>query len=274
MTAGTAVGSGVAGPQRFARARRRAKVTLYSALVLVVTLGVWEAIAAAGLVHRIILPPPSAVLVALVELVTWELFPYHVGITLYELLMGFFIGSTIGIVLGVVLASIPITRAVLYPYIVAFQALPKVALAPIFVTWFGFGLESKIVMAVTICFFPVVVNTLVGLTTVDESAMKLMRSLTATRYQIFVKLLVPGAMPMIMAGLKTSLTFATIGAIVGEFIGGKEGLGYLIHVFNFQMSIPTVFAVIVFLAVLSTALYLIIELVDRRVVFWVDREQR
>jgi len=274
MTAGTAVGSGVAGPQRFARARRRAKVTLYSALVLVVTLGVWEAIAAAGLVHRIILPPPSAVLVALVELVTWELFPFHVGITLYELLMGFFIGSTIGIVLGVVLASIPITRAVLYPYIVAFQALPKVALAPIFVTWFGFGLESKIVMAVTICFFPVVVNTLVGLTTVDESAMKLMRSLTATRYQIFVKLLVPGAMPMIMAGLKTSLTFATIGAIVGEFIGGKEGLGYLIHVFNFQMSIPTVFAVIVFLAVLSTALYLIIELVDRRVVFWVDREQR
>jgi NitT/TauT family transport system permease protein len=252
----------------------RFKWPVYSLLVAISVILLWWAITAIELVHPIILPPPPDVGQALIELVVWERFPYHLGITLFEVFAGFALGSAIGVTLGTILALVPAARAILYPYIIGFQALPKVALAPLFVTWFGFGLESKIVMAIVICFFPVVVNTFVGLTAVDEHAYKLMRSLTATRYQIFKKLRLPGALPLIMAGLKTALTFAVIGAIVGEFIGGSAGLGYLINIFNFQQRIPTVYAVIIFLGLLSTALYLLIDRIERKFIFWADREDQ
>lgn len=208
------------------------------------------------------------------DLVLWAPFPYHVGITLIEVFSGFAIGSAIGLTLGTTLALVPAARRVLYPYIIGFQSLPRVVLAPLFVTWFGFGITSKIVVAVALCFFPVLVNTFVGLISVDELAYKLMQSLTATRYKIFIKLRLPGALPFIMAGLKTGLTFAVIGAIVGELVGASAGLGYLIAIFNFQQRIPSVYAVIIFLGAVSTALYLLIDRIERKVVFWTDRSDQ
>jgi len=141
-------------------------------------------------------------------------------------------------------------------------------LAPIFITWFGLGIESKIVMAIAISFFPVVINTVVGLESVEEHAMLLMRSLVASRRQIFWKLAWPAALPSIFAGLKTSLTLALIGALVAEFVTAKDGLGTLIITFSFELKVYLVFAVIVVVSVLGLALYGIMEYFDRKVVFW------
>jgi NitT/TauT family transport system permease protein len=166
------------------------------------------------------------------------------------------------------MVNVRVFKEVIYPYVVAFQVMPKVVLAPIFITWFGFGMESKVVMAIAISFFPVVINTVVGLESVQENELLLMRSLVATKSQIFWKLAWPTALPAIFAGLKTSLTLALIGALVAEFVTAKEGLGTLITTFSFELKVYLVFAVIVVVSLLGLLLYGIMEFLERRIVFW------
>src|SRR5262249_32078732 len=170
--------------------------------------------------------------------------------------------------LGFAMVNLPIFKEVVFPYVVSFQVMPKVVLATIFITWFGLGIESKIVMAIAISFFPVVINTVVGLESVEENAMLLIRSLVASRRQIFWKLAWPAPLPSIFAGLKTSLTLALIGALVAEFVAANEGLGTLIISFSFELKVYLVFAVIIVVSVLGLALYGIMEYLDRKVVFW------
>jgi NitT/TauT family transport system permease protein len=146
--------------------------------------------------------------------------------------------------------------------------MPKVVLAPIFITWFGFGIESKIVMAIAISFFPVVINTVVGLESVEENAALLMRSLAASRSQVFWKLAWPTALPSIFAGLKTSLTLALIGALVAEFVTAKDGLGTLITTFSFELKVYLVFAVIIVVSLLGLVMYGLMEYLERKIVFW------
>jgi NitT/TauT family transport system permease protein len=157
----------------------------------------------------------------------------------------------------------------MYPFIVAFQNTPRIALAPIFLTWFGFGIESKVVMAAVICFFPVVINTVAGIAGVDENAKTLFRSLGATKTQAFFRLTLPSAAPITFAGIKTALTLALLGAIVGEFVGASEGLGVLIKELNFQLEVAMGFAVVIALAVIGLALYGLIELAEKRLITWV-----
>ena len=171
-------------------------------------LALWELTAALGLLHPVLFPPPSKVAAALVWLVRQDYFPKHVRATALETVIGFGIGTVVGIASGAVLALVPAIRQTLYPYVVAFQALPKIVFAPLFVTLFGFGPESKIATAVTICFFPLMLNTMVGLTLVDEQALRLMRALRAGPWQVFTKLRLPNALPHVFAGLQTSVTFA------------------------------------------------------------------
>ncbi len=239
-----------------------------SPLSFVLLLLVWEMVSRAGLVAPIVLPPPSRVWDGLVILFTAPWFPQHVWLTTAETLIGFVVGGFAAILLGIVMVNMPLFKEVIYPYVVAFQVMPKVVLAPIFITWFGFGIESKIVMAIAISFFPVVINTVVGLESVEENASLLMRSLVASRRQIFCKLAWPTALPSIFAGLKTSLTLALIGALVAEFVTSKEGLGTLITTFSFELKVYLVFAVIIVVSVLGLALYGIMEYLDRKVVFW------
>jgi len=228
----------------------------------------WEFVSRAGFVAPIILPPPTRVWDGLVILFTAPWFPQHVWLTTAETLIGFAIGGVGAILLGIAMVNMPLFKEVVYPYVVAFQVMPKVVLAPIFITWFGLGIESKIVMAIAISFFPVVINTVVGLESVEENAMLLMRSLVASRRQVFWKLAWPAALPSIFAGLKTSLTLALIGALVAEFVTAKDGLGTLIITFSFELKVYLVFAVIVVVSVLGLALYGIMEYLDRKVVFW------
>jgi NitT/TauT family transport system permease protein len=245
-----------------------------SLAVLVVLLVVWEAASRAGVFHEFILPAPTLIAAALGRLMTAGFFVEHLSVTLYETLAGFALGSGLAFAGGVLLHAFPRVNRVVYPYVIVFQVIPKVALAPIFVTWFGFGLTSKVVMAATISFFPTLVNTVVGLASLEEEAVLLFRSLVAHRTQAFFKLSLPTALPYVFAGLKTSLTFAFIGAIVGEFVGANQGIGLLVETYNFQLDIPAVFALIVVLSVIGLGLYLAFEYVDRKVVFWRDSDVR
>jgi NitT/TauT family transport system permease protein len=241
---------------------------LASALLLLAVLGVWELASRNGLVHQIILPAPSAIFAAMRDLFTSTFLLPHLWTTLYETLVGFVIASVVAFVVAVLLSNFAFARGVFYPYIVTFQVLPKVALAPIFITWLGFGLSSKIFLAATISFFPVLVNTLAGFESVSESSSALMRSLVASRWQIFYRLSLPWSLPYVFAGLKTSLTLALIGAIVAEFEGAQRGLAVLIKSFSYQFKMPQVFAVLFVLGALGLLLYGLMEYLERRIVYW------
>jgi NitT/TauT family transport system permease protein len=247
--------------------RRHCSATL-SSLSFVLLVGIWEAICRMGWVSPLVLPAPSRIWDGLVILFTASWFPQHIWYTTAETVIGFFIGGFVAIILGIVMVNLPLFKEVIYPYVVAFQVMPKVVLAPLIITWFGFGIESKIVMAIAISFFPVVINTVVGLESVEENAVLLMRSLVASRSQVFWKLAWPTALPSIFAGLKTSLTLALIGALVAEFVTAKEGLGTLITTFSFELKVYLVFAVIIVVSVLGLVMYGLMEYLERRIVFW------
>src|SRR5581483_9304723 len=187
-------GAGAPGDGRVSRREAAA-----SAALLVVLLAGWEAITRGGLVHQFILPAPTAVADALRRLITPAFLRQHLAVTLGETLAGFALGSGVAFLAGAALHAWPFVSRVVYPYIVLFQVVPKVALAPIFITWFGFGLSSKIVMAATISFFPTLVNTIVGLGAVSEDARMLFRSLVARRRDTFLKLQLPAALPYVFA---------------------------------------------------------------------------
>jgi NitT/TauT family transport system permease protein len=244
------------------------KSAVLSPASFILILIVWEAVCRAGWVSPLVLPAPSRIWDGLVILFTAPWFPQHLWYTTAETLIGFFIGGIVAIALGIVMVNVPLFKEVIYPYVVAFQVMPKVVLAPLMITWFGFGMESKIVMAIAISFFPVVINTVVGLESVEEDASLLMRSLVASRSQVFWKLAWPTALPSIFAGLKTSLTLALVGALVAEFVTAKEGLGTLITTFSFELKVYLVFACIIVVSVLGLVLYGIMEYLERKIVFW------
>jgi NitT/TauT family transport system permease protein len=160
-----------------------------------------------------------------------------------------------------------------YPYIVMFQSLPKVALAPLIVVWFGLGLTSKVINAALVAFFPLLVNTMVGLKSADEDRVSLMRSLAASNQQIFWMLRLPNALPFVMAGLYVAMIFALIGAIVAEFVGAQRGLGMLIQSMNFNMDVSGQFSILIILSLVGLVLNRNIMLIRRRILFWDPSEK-
>jgi NitT/TauT family transport system permease protein len=236
------------------------------AALLIIAL--WELLSRIEVFDPIILPAASEVAISLVELVQTEFFWTNTRATVYETLFGFIIGVTLAWVVGTLIGIFRPFRLAIYPLAVAFQNTPRVALAPLFLTWFGFGLSSKIVMAATICFFPVLIGVVVGLETVDSDARKLMRSLGASRWDTYRRLSLPSSLPIIFAGVKQAMTLALIGAIVAEFVGASEGMGVMIKTFNFQLEVADGFAVIVALMIIGLVLYGIVEWLDRKIVFW------
>ena len=239
-------------------------------LLLVAVMGSWDLAVRWGLIHSVILPPPWEVTTAFGRLITADFLPAHVWATAWEAIAGFFIAAVGGFVAGAVLTFSAPVRRLFYPYIVIFYNLPKVALAPLFIAWLGFGQNSKIFLGAAIAFFPVLINTMVGLQSVSEDSMLLMRSLVAKKSQIFRSLALPSALPAIFAGLKTAMTLALIGAIVAEFVGAKEGLAVLIDRFSFQFKMDSVYAVLVLLGATGLALFFMIDFAYRKIVFWHD----
>lgn len=215
-----------------------------------------------------ILPAPGAVVSAFWQLVTTGILIDNLGVTVYEVIAGFVLGSLGGFLIAVGAALYGPFRQVVTPYMVALQVTPRVAIAPLLFIWLGFGALPKIVLAATICFFPVFINTLTGLTIIDEDERELFRSLRASKRQEFFRLQLPSAMPVTFAGLKTAISLALIGAIVGEFVSAEEGLGLLIQRFSFQLNTPAAYAVLFTLTILGLLLYALMEGFDRYIVFW------
>ncbi len=242
-------------------------------LLLVLTLIVWEAAVWLTRVPVYILPAPSGIFVALYRGVTSLVYVNNLWATVEETLLGFLVGTTLAFLLGTAVAMSRRIEYFLYPYIIMFQALPKVALAPLIVVWFGLGLTSKVVNAALIAFFPLMVNTIVGLRSADEDRVNLMRSLDASEAQIFWMLRLPGALPFIMAGLEVAMIFALIGSIVAEFVGAQAGLGVLIQTLNFSADVAGVFSILLILSILGLILNQVILVVRRRVLFWDPSEK-
>ncbi len=250
------------------RSRLARPELLLSGGFLILSLAAWEVLSRLGVLHEIILPAPSQIMEGTWTVVTLENFHWEIGTTLLEVLVGFLLAVILGVGIGILTGTFELFRKSIYPYIVAFQVIPKVVFAPIFLAWFGFGVESKIVMAAVIAFFPCLINTAVGLRATSEDEVLLMRSYVATRGQIFLKLTLPKALPFIFAGIKTAFTFALIGAIVAEFVGTYHGLGLLIQTFTFALQMPLVFAVIFIISATGIILYALLDYLDRKIVFW------
>ena len=237
-------------------------------LVLTATIVAWEVAVQSGAVNPITVPAASETFSALVAVMQTGYFWEATWLTLQETLYGFLVGATAGLVIGALTGTFKLFRTALWPFVVAFQNTPRVALAPVFLTWFGFGMTSKVVMAAVICFFPVVINTVAGLASVDDNARTLFRTYGATTPQTFFRLTLPTAAPVAFAGVKTALTLALLGAIVAEFVGAAEGLGVLVKEFNFQLEVAKGFAVVIFLALIGLVLYGLIEVVEKRLITW------
>src|SRR5215831_6172083 len=239
--------------------RARIRNVLYPVGIVLGVLVIWEVATRMLEVPAFLLPPPSAIAVSFVANASLLLF--HGWITTAEILLGFALSIVVGIPLAIFLWP-TFSRSVL-PLLVSSQAMPKVAVAPLFLVWFGFGLLPKVLIAFLIAFFPVVISTAVGLASIEPEKIYLARSMGFGAIATFFKFRLPNALPAIFGGLKISITLAVVGAVVGEFVGGDAGLGYLLMVANGSMDTRLLFAGIVALTVLGVVLFLLVELAER-----------
>jgi NitT/TauT family transport system permease protein len=226
----------------------------------------WEAVSRIFRLPEFVLPAPTAIVEVLIA--HQASLAYAAFVTSQEVLWGFLLSAVIGAGVALVIARFAAFGRALYPLVVLFQNVPKVALAPLFILWFGFDLAPKVVLIVVIAFFPVAINMLVGLQTVDANLVALMRSVGASRNEILMRIQIPNSLPYLMAGLKVAVTLAVIGAIVGEFAGAQAGLGYMIQFASTQMQTSLVFAALVEVSVLGMLFYYVIEWIERRYIDW------
>jgi len=247
---------------------RRLLVLLFGIVIFVA----WEIVCRAYHISDLLLPPPSRIIGALITGFHNGLFTAALQATLLEVLLGFAFAAVAAFLCGMFISQLRIVEVVLYPYIVALQTLPKVAIAPFILIWVGFGIESKVVIAAMVAFFPMLVNNIVGLKSAPPEKIELMRSLSASRTKIFWYIRLPEALPYIFAGLNIGIVMSVLGAIVGEFIGAKAGLGYLLLQMNYNMDVIGMFAVLVVLGLMGIILNGIMQFIRRKVVFWLPEQ--
>jgi NitT/TauT family transport system permease protein len=242
-------------------------------LLIVGFFAAWELYVAIFKVSRFILPPPTRVWSAFVVLLGEARTLRHTVITVEETLAGFAIAIVVGVGLGTLLGKIRWLEQALNPFVVATQVVPKVALVPLFILWFGFGITSKVVIAAVLAFFPILTNTVLGVKSIDPGHRDVMDSLNARRWDTFWNLELPSALPYILTGMEVGIVLATIGAVVGEYLGGSEGLGSLAVATLNALQVDTLFAVILLLTLIGLALYLGIVWLRRLLIPWHESVQ-
>ncbi len=241
------------------------RILLPGLAALAVFLALWKVVVLVSGFPPFILPPPEAVAASLVRAWTDGTMAPHAAATLEEVALGFLVGSSLAVVIGYALGRSTLVARLISPYIVAAQATPILALAPVIALWFGPGLVGKVVICALIVFFPVAVSTMVGIRSVDARLLELGRSLRATRRQVLLTLEIPAALPSIFGGLRIGVTLAVVGAIVGEWAGADRGLGVLVNLARGSLfDTPLMFATLTTIAVIGVALYILVVLVERR----------
>lgn len=243
--------------------RERFTAVLYPLAMLAALIVLWEATARFLAIPVFLLPPPSLILQAMYEHAA--LLMKESMVTSLEIVLGFGLSIAVGVPLALGIFLWPPFARTVYPILVSSQAVPKVAVAPLFLVWFGFELLPKVLIAFLIAFFPVVINTAMGLAAIEREKIYLAQSMGLGRLATFFKVQLPNALPSIFAGLKISITLAVVGAVVGEFVGGQAGLGHLLLIANGSMDTPLLFAGIVALTVLGVVFFALIGLIERLV---------
>ncbi|MES2385666.1 MAG: ABC transporter permease [Pseudomonadota bacterium] len=241
---------------------RLASLALFVALVLG-----WEMLVRGDRVSALVLPAPSVIWDSLWNGLRSGYFWPHLIHTSTELVLGLALGCFAGLLGGIALGESAFLRRLLFPYVLVSQVVPKLALAPLFIVWFGFGMTSTVVITALICFFPLMENTLTGLQQVEPRKLELFRMLGATRLQTLWRLKIPSGLPVILAGFRVAVVLALVGAVVGEFIGGSKGLGALIIASQGMMDTPLMFAVLLLITVLGLVMYQL-ALGLERVLLW------
>ena len=250
--------------------------TRYLIEVLILTvgigilIGIWYLVSIIGQYPTFILPDPASVWTEAVTIIRNGRLWFHLQATLIEMLGGLALGTVTATLMGYVLAKKQMIERLLGPYIVASQSIPVVAIAPLLIIWFGSGKLSKILICALIVFFPILVNTIVGIRSVDEGLRALMRSLHASRWQTFTMLEVPAALPVLLGGLKIGVTLSAIGAVVGEFVGADKGLGYLISLSKGLFNTPLMFVALMTITGLSLILYSLVTGLEKWLLAWRD----
>lgn len=247
--------------------RERPEIVLVP-VSFVILVSAWEVLVGVFDTPAYILPPPSDIYATLSGQLQSPNFYKNLRVTSTEILAGYGLGATFAFIMAIGVVQSRLVEKTIFPYVVALQAVPKVALAPLFVIWFGFGMQSKIVVAALVSFFPILVNTIDGLRSANPDLLELLRSLGASKRQVFMKVKLPNSMPFVFAGLDIGIVFAVIGAVVGEFVGAKAGLGFqmLQYIYNFDIS--GLFAIIIVLSGMGLFGHLVVRALQRRFAGW------
>jgi NitT/TauT family transport system permease protein len=251
--------------------RERLETALLPTAFMLLLFVLWEIASNTGIVDPVLVPAPTDIIDATRRLGNTYFFWDAVWVTAQEALLGFFFGVLAAYVIGTAVGLFPAVRRAIFPLVVAIEIVPRIALAPVFLSWFGLGMASKVAMAAGICFFPVLINVVLGLETVNKDAQNLLRSLGASKWETYTKLLLPASLPEIFASLKVAITFALTGAIVAEYVGANEGLAVLLKTFFFQLLTAEGFAVILSLSVMGLVFYWLTMLLESRIVYWRGR---
>ncbi len=239
-------------------------------LLLVLFFGIWHVYVSSTGISAFILPAPAAVWEGWKELMVTRSTWTHTWTTIYETLAGFFWASLIGVSLGVALGRVRWLELTLNPFVIATQVVPKVALVPLMIVWFGFGMTSKIIIAAVLAFFPILTNTVLGVKSVDPGHRDVMTSLNATRWMVFRRLELPSSLPYILTGMEIGVVLAIIGAVVGEFLGGNQGLGYMLVAKMNAYETDMLFAVIIHMTMVGFLFYFAIGAMRRLLIPWHD----
>jgi NitT/TauT family transport system permease protein len=241
---------------------------LTSPLFAILLVAYWEFHVRYFAVEALLLPPPSQIAISFWNGIASGLFLQHLTITIFRALSGFGIATVFGVALGALITQFRFVERTIYPWVVALQTVPKIAIAPLILVWCGYGSLSKIVTATLVAFFPVLVNTIIGLRSCEQGKLDLMRSFNASRWLTFRLVELPNALPFIFAGLSVAAVFSILGALVGEFVGSKDGIGYLILDANYQLNIPRVFALLILLGLYGFICHILLQFAHRKLVFW------
>jgi NitT/TauT family transport system permease protein len=241
-----------------------------SALIFVSLLVAWELSVRAGMMPAFLLPAPSKLIAQFLADVTSTATLREALYTFSEIVLGFSAGAIAGIGLGAAIALVPIVEKIVWPYIITLQTIPKVAIAPLLIIWFGFGIESKILIVALICFFPILVNAVAGFKSTDSRQILLMSSMDATTWQVFRMVRLPNAVPFLIAGFQIAVVLSVIGAVIGEFLGASNGLGALIVIRQANMDVTGVFSVLAMLSIIGLSMNMAVIMLSRKLAFWSD----